>query len=274
MQPLDSVDRLRLGSLGDVVARSPRLGDSSGTVLVGRVCDGGLIPTAVPRVALVRPLINSAAETEGASRTVTLRECGVEVVFLGPRVPRPDDEVVARLIQGVWIAQDYGPASVTSAGCCHDACTLPATLSATFQWFHVRPPLGVGPPQSVCAAFPLGSTSATLNRVDSAGLCSRYVGTYDELAVSTADGGLTWFTATLPNKPINVICRVGSGGGTWSVRGSQPVDLFNEAGSIFTLYDVNRCSPSVAITLRRFVIIQGVCANLGPFVTAILTITP
>lgn len=110
----DNVDRLRLGSLGESVGRLGRLGDATGAVLIGRVCNAGAKPTTVPSVNFVRAAINSAEEASNAPRLATEGPCEIPVVFLGPRVPAVDDEVIARLIDGVWVAQEYGVPNGTS----------------------------------------------------------------------------------------------------------------------------------------------------------------
>ncbi len=77
---------------------------------LGRVYSGGAIPTAMPRVFLTHPLSVSVAESEGAAPTVTPdTSVSVPVVVVGPTAPVVGDDVLARLIDGVWIGQVAGP---------------------------------------------------------------------------------------------------------------------------------------------------------------------
>ncbi len=93
-----AIDRLPVESTGGVAR------------YLGRVYSGGAIPTAMPGVFLTHPLVISVAESEGAVPTVTQdTTVSVPVVVVGSTVPVVGDDVLARLIDGVWVGQVAGP---------------------------------------------------------------------------------------------------------------------------------------------------------------------
>lgn len=75
-------------------------------VLVGRVVDGGNLPTTVPRVYLVEPdqVAVESGLTEGATPTLTPIEGSVPVLVLGPTVPGVGSALTARLVEGIWVS--------------------------------------------------------------------------------------------------------------------------------------------------------------------------
>jgi hypothetical protein len=84
---------------------------SPGAVYVGEICNGGAIPTAVPRVYMTKPVRTVATEDEGQTPTFTVGGCEIPVLILGPRIPVAGEKIVCRAIQGLWV----GLPSKTSA---------------------------------------------------------------------------------------------------------------------------------------------------------------
>jgi hypothetical protein len=77
--------------------------------LVGRVFDGGAMPTTVPGFFKVRPVTLDGTEAIGEPVTITDSAWDEAVVLvLGSEVPDVGDVLVARLIGGYWVAQRGG----------------------------------------------------------------------------------------------------------------------------------------------------------------------
>lgn len=271
---VDSVDRLRLGSARQLLESSAaRLGDSIGSVFVGRVCDGGLRPTVVPRVFLVRPVRLIANETENATVSMVDGECAVYVLCLGPQPPREDDWVICRLDRGIWVAES---ATGPGVACCTDPCgTLPATLNLTVNWRGFVSPWTLGVPgDCVCQPCLLATRSATLTRVDPAGACPFWQGSIERFiidetaspAVIRSDTADVFVLCALRGQPnrfaISIRAPLSFGPLLLPIFNYDPV-VGNIAGARSTEYLTSSCSP-IAITARERYFPQGGVTICGP----------
>jgi hypothetical protein len=103
--------RDRLDEMSRALARRPSDATPSSPVLVGQVFDDGDMPEDVPGFFAVRPVIVGGEEAEGATGSFGMMS-GAKSVFLvlGSVVPESGDHLVARLIDGRWVARKDGGA--------------------------------------------------------------------------------------------------------------------------------------------------------------------
>lgn len=97
--------RNRLGPLADAIDRADRDRPQGVPRYAGRVFSGGAIPTSIPKVFVTHPLAFTATESEGSTPTLTPDTSrSVPVLVLGPGVPVAGDDLIARQVQGRWVA--------------------------------------------------------------------------------------------------------------------------------------------------------------------------
>ncbi|WP_165068380.1 hypothetical protein [Paludisphaera rhizosphaerae] len=113
--PGATTGRLRTPALdAQTTAATPRF--------VGRVVNGGALPTATDRVFLVNPIQLSGAEAEGASATVAVDATRtIPVVVIGSTAPNAGDFLVAFAVAGRWVAMTAGGTPTIACG----SCTIP-----------------------------------------------------------------------------------------------------------------------------------------------------
>lgn len=102
--------------------RAPALDVSTAAAtprFVGRVVDGGSMPSATDRVFLVNPTILSGAETEGAAASVAVDASRtIPVVVLGSTLPKVGDLLIAFAVAGRWVARMGAAAPSITCGSC------------------------------------------------------------------------------------------------------------------------------------------------------------
>jgi hypothetical protein len=105
--------RHRMKDLQDDIHRLRR--DSSGPppVLVGQVFDGGSMPTTTPGNFAVHPVTLDGVEAEGEPGVFEVSSAKVIFLVLGSEVPEVGDKLIARLIDGRWVARKDGGAACT-----------------------------------------------------------------------------------------------------------------------------------------------------------------
>lgn len=86
---------------------------------VGRVVNGGSIPTSTDRVFLVNPALLSGAESEGAAASAVVDSSRtIPVVVIGSTVPKAGDLLVAFAVAGRWVARMGGSTPSIACGTC------------------------------------------------------------------------------------------------------------------------------------------------------------
>jgi hypothetical protein len=126
--------RGRVGRLEDAIDRARQDRAEGVARYVGRVFNDGSIPATVPRVFATHPVRFSVAESDGATPTIDVGSASVPVLVLGPRVPVAADVVLAKQVQGRWVAGLPGTAPVGPVVSCLP-CDIPAsalTLTLTY----------------------------------------------------------------------------------------------------------------------------------------------
>lgn len=149
-----------------------------GAAYLGRVYDGGAIPTVVPRVFLTHPVEFDVADAAGATPVAHVGVESVPVLVLGPTVPAVDDDLTALQIEGLWVAAMGGYPSTPSTPC--TPCAIPRVDLNLALTYRIGPGAGAG-----SASIPL--------RYVPAGTCPGGIQTPDGLVTGTdywlADGG-------------------------------------------------------------------------------------
>src|SRR3954466_3604522 len=73
---------------------------------LGRVVNGGSMPTQTERVFLLEPVRLDGSETEGATASLLVDGSRmIPVIVLGQTPPQPGDLLVAQAVGGRWVAQ-------------------------------------------------------------------------------------------------------------------------------------------------------------------------
>mgnify|MGYP001066916753 FL=1 len=102
--------------------RTPALDVSSAAAtprFVGRVVDGGSMPSTTDRVFLVNPAILGGAETEGGAATIAVDASRtIPVVVVGSTPPKVGDLLIAFAVAGRWVARLGAAAPSITCGSC------------------------------------------------------------------------------------------------------------------------------------------------------------
>lgn len=77
-------------------------------VLVGQVFDDGAMPTTTPAYFAVRPVAIGGVEAEGSSGVFAVSSAKAVFLVLGSEVPDVGDKLIARAIDGRWVAERGG----------------------------------------------------------------------------------------------------------------------------------------------------------------------
>lgn len=86
---------------------------------IGRVRDGGAIPTTGERVFLVSPVTLDGIESEGAGPNPSIDGTrSIPVVVVGSRAPKAGDLIVVHSCGGRWISEVGGPPETVACGGC------------------------------------------------------------------------------------------------------------------------------------------------------------
>lgn len=127
MDDLAALRRRMDGIEAAAYARADDALDAGARTLVGRVVDGGSMPTSVPGNFLVTVGTLDGVEAVGQPVGFDASSWDTAVVLvLGPEVPAAGDLLVADLIQGRWVAQRGG----ASGTCAIQVVTLDAVTDA------------------------------------------------------------------------------------------------------------------------------------------------
>lgn len=97
--------RHRMAELESRLYRKSSDATPSSPVYIGQVFDGGNMPTTVPGMFATHPVTLDGVEAEGSPGVFDVSTDEVVVLVLGSAVPQPGDMLIARLVDGYWIAR-------------------------------------------------------------------------------------------------------------------------------------------------------------------------